>query len=400
MKMINLLGIICGIVTAGALSAGAEPGLPAPAASSLLAPPPVAPPSPAAPAAAPATNAGGGKIVFQMPNYDFGKCKAGDPVKYTFVFTNVGTDMLEVKNVRPGCGCTTAGEWTKRVAPGATGSIPIQVNIAASYPNGPVGKYVDVDSSDASSPTTRLNLHGVIWKPIEVNPQVAMLNNVPVEAPETRKSIVTITNNTDENFTITDLESANKSFTATIKTNVPGKSYEVTVQAVAPVTAGPIQGQITMKTTSTNAPTVSFTVYATIVAAVAVMPPQVTLPFAPIATKLTPQVTIQNNGTNNLVLSDAAVNVKDISVQVNEINPGRTFNAVLTVPEGFEIAQGQKVELTFKSNNPQFPLVKVPITQMQRPKPPPIAPNSGVQIKAAVPNTQVLPPIPARAVNQ
>src|SRR6185436_1087601 len=142
MKIMKNLGLILSIIAAGTFSMRAEP-----------APPPApAVPAPGAPAvtpaAAPATNAGGGKIQFEMPNYDFGKSKAGDPVKYTFVFTNIGTETLEVKNVRPGCGCTTAGEWTKKVEPGKTGTIPIQVNVAATWPNGPIAKYVDVDTSD------------------------------------------------------------------------------------------------------------------------------------------------------------------------------------------------------------------------------------------------------------
>src|SRR5436190_14259766 len=55
----------------------------------------------AAPAAEASSISGGGKIQFEMPTYDFGKSKAGEPVKYTFVFTNIGTEMLEIKNVRP-----------------------------------------------------------------------------------------------------------------------------------------------------------------------------------------------------------------------------------------------------------------------------------------------------------
>src|SRR5215831_12803038 len=132
MNMMKNLGLTLSIIAAGTFSMRAEPApASAPAAPGA---PAVAPANgllqavPAIPAAAPATNAGGGKIQFEMPNYDFGKSKAGDPVKYTFVFTNIGTETLEIKNVRPGCGCTTAGEWTKKVEPGKTGTIPIQVN--------------------------------------------------------------------------------------------------------------------------------------------------------------------------------------------------------------------------------------------------------------------------------
>src|SRR5215207_9481155 len=69
-----------------------------------------------APAAAPAAaDASGAKITFQTPIYDFGKAKAGEPVKFNYVFTNTGTEMLIVSNVAPSCGCTTSGEWTRQV---------------------------------------------------------------------------------------------------------------------------------------------------------------------------------------------------------------------------------------------------------------------------------------------
>ena len=50
----------------------------------------VAQPTSAPPAAAASTNAMQPKIQFATPVYDFGRVKAGEPVKYTYVFTNTG----------------------------------------------------------------------------------------------------------------------------------------------------------------------------------------------------------------------------------------------------------------------------------------------------------------------
>src|SRR5512137_2277010 len=71
-----------------------------------------------------ATNALGPKIQFVTPTYDFGRVKSGVAVKYDFIFTNAGETLLEVTEVRPGCGCTTAGAWSRQVESGKTGSIP------------------------------------------------------------------------------------------------------------------------------------------------------------------------------------------------------------------------------------------------------------------------------------
>ena len=94
-------------------------------------PTPGVPPRPA-----PSTPLSGGRIAsgsgpriqFATPVHDFGRIKGGEVVKYTYVFTNAGQQVLEVTAVQASCGCTTAGDWSRQVEPGQTGSIPIEFN--------------------------------------------------------------------------------------------------------------------------------------------------------------------------------------------------------------------------------------------------------------------------------
>src|SRR2546425_5861545 len=51
------------------------------------------------------------KIQFASTEFDFGKVEAGFAVKHDFLFTNIGRATLEIRDVRPGCGCTAAGKW-------------------------------------------------------------------------------------------------------------------------------------------------------------------------------------------------------------------------------------------------------------------------------------------------
>src|SRR5881394_3212907 len=85
-----------------------------------------------------APDSSGPRIEFATPTYNFGKVNAGELVRHDFVFTNTGGALLEITDVRPGCGCTTAGTWDKRVEPGKTGKIPLQFN-PANF-SGPVTK--------------------------------------------------------------------------------------------------------------------------------------------------------------------------------------------------------------------------------------------------------------------
>jgi hypothetical protein len=325
-------------------------------------------------AATAATNTAGPRIQFATPVHDFGQIKGGEVVKYTYVFTNVGQQVLELTAVQVGCGCTTAGDWSRRVEPGQTGSIPIQFN-SGSF-NGQVAKSVTVTCNDPNQPTVMLQLKATIWKPIEVTPQFAALN-VTSESPANATS-VRIVSNEESPLSVFAPESNNGAFAAELRTNQVGKEFELIVRTVPPLPAGNVQGQITLRTSSTNLPVINVGVFANHQPAVLVTPPQITLPASPLANLVPANVAIRNNGTNALVLTGAAVNAKGVEVQLKEVQPGRYFTLMVIFPVGFEIAPGELVELSVKSNHPQFPDIKVPIQQPGRSAPTTPPPPPGV----------------------
>jgi hypothetical protein len=331
----------------------------------------------------------GPKIQFDQNIHDFGKITGGAAVKHTFVFTNIGDQLLELSNVQPSCGCTTAGEWSRKVEPGQTGTIPIQFN-SGNF-SGEIHKTITVTSNDKSQPQAVLQLKGSIWKPIEVTPQFAMLN-LTQESPSNAPTKVKIVNNTDTPLTLSPPECSNKAINVDLQTVKPGKEFELTVSAVPPVNSGTLQGTITIKTSSTNMPLISVTAWANIQPVIAVMPQQIVLPRPPLLNKVSHSVTIQNHGTNQLALTEPKVNVEGVEVDLKETQPGRAFSATVTFPQGFEVQPGKAVELTFKSNHPLHPLIKVPV--MQTPRQP--APVQGLAPKTlpATPRPTVAPVAP------
>jgi hypothetical protein len=363
------------IVTASALAADPAPPTPPPA-------PPTAAPTGAV--AAPAKPSGA-KIQFATPIYDFGKITAGEAVNYTYIFTNTGTETLTLTSVAPSCGCTTAGDWSHNVEPGKTGNIPIR--FASGNFSGPVGKSVTVKCNDPAQETVVLQIKGTLWQAIEVNPRYAMLN-ATTESASTSVT-VHITNNTEQAMIVFPPESNNKAFAAELSTNQPGKGYELVVKTVPPLAAGNVTGIITLKTSVTNMPTISITAFVNVQPVVTVNPPSITLAGGPLAQPVTSVVTIRNSSTNALALSEPAINVKGVDVQLKELEPGKSFTATLSFPAGFEIAAGTQVELSLKSNHAQSPVLKVPV-QQQRPAAPPGAATQTYQ-------TTVLPAVPPPA---
>src|SRR5438094_63322 len=168
-------------------------------------------PAPTAPTSPVTIGAIGPKIQFQTPVYDFGKVKSGDPVKYTFIFTNTADELLILTNVQPSCGCTTAGDWSRQVEPGKTGTIPVQFN-SANY-GGQVLKTVTVTCNDKTQPSVGLQLKGTVWKPIDVQPQFAVMT-IPSDTQSNVTTRVHIVNNMEEAITLSAPESGNQKFTA------------------------------------------------------------------------------------------------------------------------------------------------------------------------------------------
>src|ERR1035437_10545633 len=323
------------------------------------------PPAPAV-ANTGSANTAGARIQFATPVHDFGKVKGGEVVKYTYVFTNIGDRLLEIANVQTSCGCTTANDWSRSVEPGKTGAIPIQFN-SGNF-RGQVAKSITVTCNDANQPTVVLQLKATIWKPIDVTPQLAALN-VTSESPS-NATTVRIVSNEEAPLTLSAPESNNPAFAAELRTNQPGKEFLLIVKTVPPLPAGKVQGQITLKTSSTNMPVINISAWANVQQTMMVMPSQISLPTAPLANARPYTISIRYRGTNTLALSEPAVNAKGVDVQLKELQPGRYFTLTVSFPAGFEIAPGEKVELSVKSNHPQFPVIKVPVRQPPRPAPP------------------------------
>ena len=339
-------------------------------------PAPVPAPTASTPASPAAESGTGAKIQFATPIYDFGKARSPEPVKYVYYFTNTGDAVLELSNVQPQCGCTTAGDYTRKVEPGQTGTIPIQFNTSA-Y-NGQVFKTITVASNDKKQPNYVLQLKGTVWKPIETIPQYTVLN-VP---PDTQTASITVqvTNHLDEALELYAPEVSISAVSAELKTNEAGKSFSVVLTTVPPYSANNLSGKVTLKTSLTNMATLEVPFWVNIQPAVSVLPPQVYLQQAPLAVASSNVIRIQNSSSNPLTLSEPSVNVPGVDVHIKELNPGHIFEVVFGFPAGFEVPPGQQAMATIKSSNPQHALIKIPIMQTQRP-----------QMQAPVPNVQGKP---------
>lgn len=333
----------------------ATPAVPAPAASN------------AAPSAMAVTN-DVPRIRMLESVHDFGKVQAGQVVQHDFVVTNMGTRTLEILNVQPSCGCTTAGTYDRKIAPGQTGKIPVQFN--SGNLNGPVSKAVTISCNDRSTPSVIVQMRALVWKPVLLEPTFAVFS---LFGPPTTNDvkIFKITNNMPEPLFIQSVEVSGRLFSAQLSTNTPGRDYLVTVRPAAPLPSGTSQATVLIKPVSTNTLPLTATVVASVQEPILVLPSQLMLPASPLRQSVTLSALIRNIHPNPIVLSNATVNVPNIDVQVAENHPGHTFTVTLTFPPNFEIRPDQDVHVSVNSSYPDRPVIKVPIRQQRNDAVPP-----------------------------
>jgi Protein of unknown function (DUF1573) len=337
------------------------------------------------PTEASSTNSGGPKLRFASLDYDFGEVTAGFIVRHEYAFTNAGTEDLEITNVQPQCGCTTTGNWTRNTKPGESGTIPIQLN-SVSF-DGPISKHITVVSNDKSNSPVVLTLHGKVWKPVLVIPEIATFGLQP-DAPFGSAS-VRITNRFDQPLILSAPAGSNNLFVALLQTNIPGKEYLVTISNTTVLRPrAQAQGQIELKTTWTNLPLITIPVTATMGPSVIVSPNRIGLDKLPLPTNYTARFVILNNTTNHLVVSDPKISDDQLTVEIQETQPGKYFTGSVKFPAGFAFHPGKPVQLTFKTSDPDVPLIKMPVIPIIR-LPSPVVPRLPPRT-----NSSAIPPPP------
>lgn len=301
----------------------------------------------------------GPRIKFDSTVLNFGKIPSGKIIEHTFTFTNTGDQILELKDVRPTCGCTVAGAWTRDVEAGKTGTIPIR--FSSPHETEEIAKTVIVECNDPTQTNVVLWLKGATFEPLEISPPYVMFG-ANEEYQTNQVKVIHIVNHMAQPFSLSEPECTNRLFQTSLKTIKPGQEYELQVTLIAPFKPGTVTAPITLKTTVTSRPVIKIAALAAVQPVLAAMPAKITLP--PDINHLTNiQVVIQNNGVHPAVLSNPVANVAGVKTSLREVTPGRRFELVASFPAGFQIQQGQQVYIQMETTNPRFPRFKVPVYQ-------------------------------------
>lgn len=192
--------------------------------------------------------------------YDWGKVKPSqNPVKTTILVRNIGNEELNITQVRPGCGCTTAPLDKDKLKPGDTARIKVELNLGAT--SGPLMKSITVTSNDPANRDRVLYLKADVVRALIISPS-QYFTFTELRVGETAEAKITIKNNSQTPVTLSDFQLP-EGLTLNVKQNVTikeGTSLDL-IAKLRPMKKGYYSGEVKLKTSSEDFPTLSLPVY-------------------------------------------------------------------------------------------------------------------------------------------
>lgn len=99
-------------------------------------------------------------LSFESTVFNFGTIKEGESVSYEFKFTNTGKSNLEIRKIKPSCGCTATSTESLIIEPGKTSSISTTFNSRVKH--GKQNKTINIITNDPKNSNITLRVTGEV----------------------------------------------------------------------------------------------------------------------------------------------------------------------------------------------------------------------------------------------
>lgn len=317
-------------------------------------------------AGSPAVAADGPNLVVPEKIKDMGTVAQGEILEIQFELVNEGDQPLEIKAVRPTCGCTVA-DFDREIAAGKSGFIKAKLDTGDF--SGPISKSILIMTSDPQEPTVTVVIKAVVHPFVEVLPRALVRFNAVQHEPMVEKITIVAAEN-DPNFKVTGVSSSVPYLATEVRPLakdelVAGKSaqqfeIELSLKDDAPV--GPVNAVLKVETNHPKADVVPVKVFGVVRALLHVTPSQVQ--FGSVAAKNEPgrNLILVNNRTGGAKVSVTSASVNDaaFNAEVVTIESGKRYQVTVTVKSDASAGPRDAV-LTLKTSDPDFPTVEVPV---------------------------------------
>lgn len=168
------------------------------------------------------TTEGMPRITFEETVYDFGEVSSNRKYAGQFKFTNTGSGVLKITEVKKCCGAVVTLD-KEELAPGENGTLKVEYNTGRS--SGPMSRQLSVYSNDKTKPKVALTIKAQVMIRIDYQPQriELLLNTENAGCPK-----ITITSLDKQPFSITSFQSTGDTLTADIDPSVEATKFVLT----------------------------------------------------------------------------------------------------------------------------------------------------------------------------
>jgi hypothetical protein len=329
----------------------------------VLATPAQAKPLAAAPAAT--SGAAKGKAVAVEPIKDVGSVAKGDKVAQDFEIRNDGPAVLNILDVKAGCGCTVAS-YDKTVAPGKVAKVHVVVDTVSF--NGPISKGVTVYTDDPANPEIELTVRAKVEPFIMVQPGYARYVTVRGEAKEGTivqtmwapdglpMDIVKV----DSPFPYLSVSFREAQEGERVK-DVKVKQWRVETRLSNDAPVGPIGGMVTVHTTHPKQKVVEVPVTGFVRPVIAVTPPKGDFGKIEVKEALHRVLEVKSFSTEPIHLLNVDPLSKGMEAKLEPLEEGRRYEVKLTLSP--DMPKGPfHSKLTIHTDSPKSPVVEVELT--------------------------------------
>ena len=310
--------------------------------------------------------AAGPQLVVPEKLKDMGTVAQGEILEVNFELVNEGDETLEVRAVRPTCGCTVS-DYDREVPAGKSGFVKAKLDTGDF--SGPISKSILIMTNDPEEPTVTVVIKTTVHPYVEVLPRALIRFNAVQHEPMTQKVTVVAAEDM-RNFKVTgvssDLPYLNTIVRPLAKDElVAGKSaqqYEVELSLEEGAPVGPVNALLRVETNHPKSEVVPIKVFGVVRALLHVTPSQVQ--FGSVSAKNQPgrNLILVNNrsGGAKVAVESATIDDDAFQAEVVTIEAGRRYQVTVKV-KGDASPGARDAVLTLQTSDPDFPSVEVPV---------------------------------------
>lgn len=297
------------------------------------------------------------------PVFDAGVVAQGDPVPHAFVIRNEGDAPLEIRDVRPTCGCTVA-EFDATIPPGGEGRVHAEVETVNFQ--GPIAKPVTVYTNDTGNPAIQLTIKADVRPLVEVVPDYVRILHVRGDEPEATRHMVWFPGS--DGHRVTGVRSPHPHLRAAVREakpeerspEGPERQWLLVTELDSEAPSGPLAGSLVLGTTHPARPTREIPLTGYVREPLMTTPPTVDLGRFPAAELRKGSLSVTNYSDPEVAITGFETDVPGLRAEIDKARDGSRFDVFLTLEPGHPAGPIDGV-LTLETTSARLPVLEVPI---------------------------------------